>query len=270
MKARRLRIVSTLLSIASAGMLSAQPLSQTDSEASIARTSTELPVAFSASATTPFPEWSQAVPPVSPPMPAERPEIPKKSKLDQTDPDTPGVRFSVGGGYAYRLGKEMPNTSSFYQDLNKQLSHGYNLGGELHYVFASGLGLGVNAQFTQSSIEYNSSDTEHQNIVYVGPSLLWRADARKVAFVGAIGFGGLFFTDRFSSQKLTGHTFGTYASLGCEFKLSPTTAFGLKISTHVGNISQLKSGTKEVDFQDKLSASNLMVTAFISFRSHKK
>ena len=195
------------------------------------------------------------------------------SRLESVDPNTPGIRFALGGGYAYRLGKELPNTSSYIQDLTDQLRHGYNIGGELHYVFYNGLGVGVTANFVQSSLSTRSSLTEHQNIIYVGPSMLWRADGQKAAFIGAIGAGGLFLSDKITSGrqsgKITGSTFGAHASIGGECKLSPATAIGLKVAVNIGSIKTLKSGGQSTKLDDGWSASSLMITAFISFRSQK-
>lgn len=207
--------------------------------------------------------------------PSSEPITPPKSpsRLESVNPNTPGIRFAFGGGYTYRLGKELPNSSSYIRDLTDQLRHGYNIGGDLHYVFTNGLGVGITADFVQSSLSTQSSLTERQNIIYVGPSMLWRADGRKAAFIGAIGAGGLFLSDKITSGhqsgKINGSTFGAHASIGGECKLSPTTAIGLKVAVNLGAIKTLKSGGESTKLEEGWSASSLMITAFISFRSRK-
>lgn len=205
--------------------------------------------------------------------PADTPAVttptPKPKKITYGGP---GFRFALGGGYTYRLGKEMPNISYEQREVADKLRHGFNLGADLHYVFASGVGLGINANFVSSNTEGGESFmsfTETQNILYIGPSMLLRADGRKAALIGEIGVGGLFLTDKIKAgrqQKLIGTTFGGHASLGGELKLSPTTAIGLKVSANIGAIKELKSGSESIALTEKASASSLMVTAYISFR----
>lgn len=203
--------------------------------------------------------------------PAATSSAPKPKKITYGGP---GFRFALGGGYTYRLGKEMPSTSYAQREVADKLRHGFNLAADLHYVFASGVGLGINANFVSSNTEgqaYISRFTETQKILYIGPSMLLRADGRKAAFIGEIGCGGLFLTDKIKTggeYKLIGTTFGGHASLGGELKLSPTTAIGLKVSANIGAIKELKSGSESIELRDKASASSLMVTAFISFRGH--
>lgn len=200
--------------------------------------------------------------------PAATSSTPKPKKITYGGP---GFRFALGGGYTYRLGKEMPNTSSYYRDLADKLRHGFNLGADLHYVFASGVGLGVNANFVQSSMSAESVK-ETQSVVFVGPSMLLRSDGRKAAFIGEIGCGGLFLSDKVAanrnSGKITGSAFGAHVSLGGECKVSPTTAIGLKASVNIGAVKTLKSGDQSVKLDEGVSVSSLMVTAFISFRGH--
>lgn len=74
--------------------------------------------------------------------------------------------------------------------------------------------------------------------------MLWRADGRKAAFIGA---GGLFLSDKITSghqsSKINGNTFGS--------------------------LKTLKSGRESTKLEEGSSASSLMITAFISFCPRK-
>ena len=60
-------------------------------------------------------------------------------------------RFSVGGGYAFRLGKIEKTGDTNIDDFNKQFRHGFNVDADAQYFFKEGWGLGVNANYCSST-----------------------------------------------------------------------------------------------------------------------
>ena len=72
-----------------------------------------------------------------------------------------------------------------------------------------------------------------------------------------------------SGQSLVGKqtTLGVNAGIAGEYKLNGKTGVGLKLSYVIGTIDNLNVEGTNVSMGQEISVSNLMITAFISFRS---
>ena len=190
-------------------------------------------------------------------------------------------RFAIGGGYAYRLGKEENTGNAGLDAMNKKLRNGFAVDADAQYFFKETWGLGLNANFCSSSTSGNNVSLpgrdgafnykETQNFIYLGPSFVGRIESEKFMLISNIGVGPLFFnTDmNFSGQSVTGNniTLGVNAGIAGEYKLSSKTGIGLKLSYVVGTIDNLKVEGSNMKMDNEISLSNLMATLFISFRS---
>lgn len=62
-------------------------------------------------------------------------------------------------------------------------------------------------------------------------------------------------------------TFGMNAGIAGEYKLNAKTGVGLKLSYTLGNINSVNIGGQNVKYDEPVSISNIMITAFLSFRT---
>ena len=199
----------------------------------------------------------------------------------QTAPKYKDFRFAIGGGYAYRLGEEEKTGNAALDAMNKKLRHGFTVDADAQYFFKETWGLGLNANFCSASTSGNNvkfpdldnavNYKETQNFIYFGPSFVGRMESEKFMMITNVGFGPLFFnTDmNFNGQSVTGNkaTLGVNAGIAGEYKLNGKTGVGLKLSYVIGTIDNLNVEGTNVSMDQEISVSNLMVTAFISFRS---
>ncbi len=190
-------------------------------------------------------------------------------------------RFSIGGGYAFRLGKIQETGDSQLDDMSKKLRHGYTVDADAQYFFCEGWGLGLNANFCSSSTSGNNvtipnvgdvnSYKESQNILFVGPSFAGRNESEKFLLVSSIAIGPLFYMNPATldgvAVKTKATTLGVNAGLAGEYKLNATTGIGLKLSYTVGNVKSVNVEGQKVEMEEAFNLSNLMLTAFISFRT---
>lgn len=191
-------------------------------------------------------------------------------------------RFSLGGGYALRLGKIYDSGDAKLNEMSKKLRHGYTVDADAQYFFKESWGLGINANWVASNT--SGSDVtlpgvdrtinnyeETQNMLFVGPSYASRNETDKFLLVTTLSVGPLFYLDRMTldgvavDAKKT--TLGVNAGIAGEYKLNATTGLGLKLSYTLGSINSVNIEGQNVDMDEKINVSNLMITAFISFRS---
>lgn len=199
----------------------------------------------------------------------------------QTAPKYKEFRFAIGGGYAYRLGEEEKAGDAALDAMSKKLRHGFTVDADAQYFFKETWGLGLNANFCSAStsgenvklpdVDNAMNLKEVQNIIYIGPSFVGRNESEKFMLITNIGLGPIFFnTDmNFSGQSLVGKqtTLGVNAGIAGEYKLNGKTGVGLKLSYVMGTINSINIEGQKIQKEQKVSVSNLMVTAFISFRS---
>jgi hypothetical protein len=62
-------------------------------------------------------------------------------------------------------------------------------------------------------------------------------------------------------------TAGLNLGFSGEYKVSANTGVGLKLSSTVGSVNSLKVEGQKVELDEAFNLSNVMLTAFISFRS---
>lgn len=188
-------------------------------------------------------------------------------------------RFSIGGGYAFRLGKIVDTGDPKIYELNKKLRHGFTIDADAQYFFKQNWGIGINANLCLANTSgYNitipnlglaNSYKENQRIFYVGPSYVSREGKNKFLFTSNIGLGAIFFSDEIIINgvmaKGSETTIGLNAGLGAEYKVSNNTGIGLKLSYIMGAVNSLNFNGQSVKSDKPMSLSNLMLTAFVSF-----
>lgn len=199
----------------------------------------------------------------------------------QTVPKYNNLRFAIGGGYAYRLGKIEKMGDAALDAMNKKLRHGFTVDAEAQYFFKETWGLGLNANFCSAStsgenirlpdVDNAMNLKEVQSVIYIGPSFVGRNESEKFMLITNIGLGPIFFnTDmNFSGQSLVGKqtTLGVNAGIAGEYKLNGKTGIGLKLSYVMGTINSINIEGQKIQKEQEVSVSNLMATLFISFRS---
>ncbi|MEA4905843.1 MAG: outer membrane beta-barrel protein [Petrimonas sp.] len=192
-------------------------------------------------------------------------------------------RFAIGGGYAFRLGKVEKTGNSQLDDMNNQLRHGFTVDADAQYFFKESWGLGLNTNYysagtsgdnvTIPELGQSANYKETQSFLYVGPSFVGRNESEKFLLVTNIGVGPLFFNSdmNLNGVNLNGSktTIGINAGIAGEYKVSSKTGLGLKLSYVLGTIDAInvEGQNLQLSSDEKISVSNLMVTAFISFRS---
>lgn len=190
-------------------------------------------------------------------------------------------RFSIGGGYALRLGKVQKTGDSRIDDMSRKLRHGFTVDADAQYFFKESWGLGMNVNYCSSATSGNNitipnygdinSYKESQNVLFVGPSFVGRNESEKFLLVSSFGIGPLFYMDRMTIDGVAvdGNkvAFGLNAGVAGEYKLNAKTGIGLKLSYTLGTINSVNFEGQNIKYDDPISISNLMITGFISFRT---
>lgn len=199
----------------------------------------------------------------------------------QTPQNYKDFRFSIGGGYAFRLGKVQKTGDSKIDDMNKKLRHGFTVDADAQYFFKEGWGLGLNANYCSAStsgdnitipgLNQSVNYKETQSFLYVGPSFVGRNESEKFLLVSNFGIGPLFVNSdmNLSGVNINGSktTIGINAGVAGEYKVNSKTGVGLKLSYVMGTIDNMNVEGQNYKSEEKISVSNLMATLFISFRS---
>ncbi|HCO68871.1 MAG TPA: hypothetical protein DIT04_14095 [Dysgonomonas sp.] len=187
-----------------------------------------------------------------------------------------GFRATLGGGYAYRLGTMEKSGSKELDDFTSGLRNGFNIDTELQYFFQENFGVGLNANYISQSktasgvldipgIGETPNYKESNRYIYVGPSFAMRFENTEWGFHMSAGYGAIFFTNEGRAGSLKASidktTFGSYIGVAGERRLSRNMGIGLKVSAVAGTV-------KIEGFRERMSVSNLFVTAFVSFRSN--
>lgn len=167
----------------------------------------------------------------------------RRETLHDTKSSFKDFRFSVGGGYARRLGKkENMGDATFNRLVDKIQNQAYlEVDGQYFFKETWGIGLTVNNAFASGEIDRVILKT---NFLYVGPTFSMRFDFDKFLLVWNVGFGPLFY-----NEKLEGSLAGTFdkATLGfqsnfCgEYKLNQKLGLGLKLGWVAGTPQRLRT-----------------------------
>ena len=206
---------------------------------------------------------------------------PSTQEMNQT-PSYKDFRVSIGGGYAYRLGKIEETSDPKIDDMNKKLRNGYVIDAEAQYFFRESWGVGLNANlctaatsgsgFTLPGLDQTiDSYDETQRCFYIGPAFAARSESDRFLLVTSICIGPLVFMDDITIDgvEMSGNktTVGINAGLSGEYKMNNRMGLGLKLSYTMGTINSINFEGQNISSDEKINVSNLMITAFLSFRS---
>lgn len=205
----------------------------------------------------------------------------KNVSLDQVSHD---FRFSAGGGLAFRLGERPAREYNPQLDrMSKDLERGFNVDMDAQYFFKDLWGLGINANYVQTStsgtdIEIDGISInkykEVQKFFFIGPTANVRGDLKKFIFITTFGVGPLMYTSNIhlNNQLIKGTqtAFAIYAGISGEYKINRSLGAGFKLSYTRGSINSLNLGNgNKINYASPISVSNLMISAFLSFRTWK-
>ena len=189
-------------------------------------------------------------------------------------------RFTLGGGYAYRLGILLKTGDDHIDELSQKLRHGFNLDASGQMYFTPHIGIGLNAIYVRQH-EYDEGKTiptmtgyatmdyfkETTEFFYIGPSFAIKTRANKINCYGEVGFGLLIFHDWGKVLETSGDiirpTTGLHWSFSPEYRFSSHFGMGLKLSVTAGFVRVPFSETEN----KKQNASNLNIGWFISFQT---
>lgn len=188
-------------------------------------------------------------------------------------------RFTLGGGYAHRLGKMEKTGLAEIDDFSKKLRHGFNLEAAGQLFFNENIGIGLNAiyirQHESEPDRVIPTSTGFQTIklrettqfFYVGPAFVARTQPNKFRVYGEAGIGLLVFNDSGEvwdfEADLTRPTVGFHLGISPEYRISSQLGIGLKLALTSGFIRTSFYGGKEKTW----NVSNLSIGTFISFRT---
>lgn len=189
-------------------------------------------------------------------------------------------RFTLGGGYAYRLGKIEKTNYDSLEDFAKRLRSGFNLEASGQLFFRNNIGIGLNAIY----IRQHESEPdklvptatgskiirlrETTQFFYLGPAFVAQSKLNKIMFNGELGAGLLVFKDSgeiwdIVKADLTRSTVGLHLGFSPEYRISSQLGIGLKLSMTTGFIRTSFYGGKEKTW----NISNASIGTFISFRT---
>lgn len=217
-------------------------------------------------------------------IPAFSPAIAQQASPYEVEQQTTSrykdFRVAVGGGYAYRLAERKKESDPALEKFSKQLMHGYAIDLDGQYFFKESWGLGLNANYVSTSASGDNitipnvgsgNVSEKQGFFYVGPSFVSRSEYNRFLVLYSLSIGPLFFTDdvTYNGMNATGSatTVGLNAGIAGEYKINGKTGVGIKLSYTMGNINSINMEGQNIQSDEKISVSNLMITAFLSFRS---
>jgi len=190
-------------------------------------------------------------------------------------------RIAFAGGFAYKLGDFEGTGNSKLDRISRNLLSGLGLEFEIDYYFINDMGIGINVNYFNTSASakninipnygpvYNYSETHH--ILFVGPSYVIRYDTPRWLFTANVGIGPIFLindivTDAYNWRE-TATSVGMNYGLGAEYKFSNNLAAGLRLSTTTGTYSSSTINGRKVKYDEAYSLSNMLLSAYISFRS---
>ncbi|MFR9166892.1 MAG: hypothetical protein ACLVKO_12015 [Dysgonomonas sp.] len=180
-------------------------------------------------------------------------------------------RFTIGIGYARRLGKTMKTGNDDIDKATNDLKNGFNIDFEWQRYYKENWGFGMNVYYNMqhaSLDDYYETIDEYTHFIYFGPTFNFRHSLNsEFTLYGNIGVGPIIFIDNVTSSKsvdIVEPAFGIYTSLAIDYNINRTMGMGLKLSVGAGSVS----GSKYY-LGDRVSASNLMITTYLRFKSSK-
>ncbi|PXV63569.1 outer membrane protein with beta-barrel domain [Dysgonomonas alginatilytica] len=189
----------------------------------------------------------------------------KRETLHDTKTSFKDFRFSVGGGYARRLGKKDDMGDA---TLNKLLDKVQNqvfleIDGQYFFKETWGIGLSVNNAFGSGDVQGQTFKT---NLLYVGPTFSMRFDFDKFLLLGNIGFGPLFYGEDYQgiiADTFNKTTLGFQTNFGAEYKLNRNLGLGIKLGWISGSYNLEMNGGEDY----RMNLSNFNIGTYLSFRT---
>ena len=188
-------------------------------------------------------------------------------------------RFTLGGGYAYHLGKIEKTENEWIDDFAKRLRHGFDVNASGQLFLNKNMGVGMNMIYIRQHesepdkvIPTTTGYTtfkfkETTQFFYIGPSFVVSSNPNRMMCYAEAGAGLLIFDDSGEIYNIkanfTRPTVGFHLGFSPEYRFSSRFGVGLKLAVTAGFIYTSFYGTDE-----KLrNVSNLSMGAFISFRT---
>ncbi len=189
----------------------------------------------------------------------------KRETLHDTKTSFKDFRFSVGAGYAKRLGKKDDMGNAVLDQLLDKVQNQLSLEIDGQYFFKEtwGIGLSVNNSSGSGEVQRQIAKT---NLLYVGPTFSLRYDLDKFLLLGNIGFGPLFYREDFQglgSGRMNITTFGFQTNFCAEYKLNQKLGLGIKLGWISGNYNFKQSYGEDY----RLNLSNFNIGTYLSFRT---
>lgn len=169
----------------------------------------------------------------------------------------PSWRFSMQGGYAYRVGKVDKSQDAVLVDHIKKLKHGVTYGADATWFFMESLGVGLkyNALHVGNSehVTLTCGDGIQQclledkiNIWFFGPIASYRALSGNMrnAFFMNVGLGYMEYKDRvvFTDHFIIkGGTLGYLYEIGYDLGLTDKVSLGTMLSFVSGTLTEYKT-----------------------------
>lgn len=153
-------------------------------------------------------------------------------------------RFSIDIAYTYRTAKAVETGNNLLDDYLEKMRGGLAYGGDIHYLFKGGYGLGLRFY----GHHYSNSEFGLKYVVntyHIGPSFIWRSITRNNRgswFLG-ISAGYVAYQDEISatgagSDGISSGCFGAIADLGYDIRLGfGNTFLGFRISFISGTVN---------------------------------
>jgi hypothetical protein len=210
-------------------------------------------------------------------LPSTTKPVPKQRIITTEEPETVpsaknDLRLTIGGGYAYRLGKA-PKTGTWVDRFEDNARGGLHIEVEAQKYLWGDLGLGLNIYYVYGNHSAKNVATginyaeETNTFLYFGPSFAARFGSDRWKGYASYGLGLVFFNNSNStvgSQHSDGSAgkvgFGMDTSISGEYRVNPKLGVGLKLS-----VTNATTDGADFDMDERLSLSNFLIGGFISF-----
>lgn len=183
--------------------------------------------------------------------------------------DFPRFRFTLQGGWSYRLAKVADDIPAAFKQYYKNLKPGFNLGADAGYFFTQEIGVGLKYAYYHAGNELSGvsvTDESGQtrtglmknqiNIHYIAPAFYYRfaTESDKLVFLAGASIGYLRYIDNgvlVDSYNLTGGTVGLGFEFGADYMITEHFAIGANIGLIGGSLSKVKmdNGTTQQEIE---------------------
>lgn len=186
--------------------------------------------------------------------------------------------YVVGGvGYAHRLGKRYDHGNPVANDFASDLRKGYGANISVSYLFKEYWGIGIHSDFVRQAQSATGTlyvdgvgfenYQERNSLLYVGPTVVFRAEGKKVGGLFDFGWGPQFYSNDIGAngfrRTFTKTVFASYLGALVQFRMSDQVGAGIKLSLSGGKMSEQVSTTEKVNF----SLTNVMFSGIFAFKS---